>query len=62
MIKIIYKAYDRDLHRYLRDDEVRIAPSGQVWYNNSEVGQIWEPLSDSAEWLVIEKVITTEKS
>lgn len=57
--KIIFKAYDHDLHRWLRADEVRVDPTGQVWYNNSAVGEIWEPLADTAEWLTIEAVIIT---
>lgn len=60
MKKLIFKAYDHDLHRWLRDDEVRIAPSGQIWYNNSTQGEIWEPLHDTAEWLTIEAVIILE--
>ena len=59
--KIIFKAYDHDLHRWLRANEVRIDPTGQVWYNNSaDAGlEIWEPLADTAEWLTIEAVIIT---
>jgi hypothetical protein len=59
MHKIIFKAYDHDLHRFMRANEVRIDPSGQVWYNNSaDAGlEIWEPLAETAEWLTIEAVI-----
>lgn len=62
MPKIIFKAYDHDLHRWLRANEVRIDPTGQVWYNNSaDAGlEIWEPLHENAEWLTIEAVIILE--
>jgi hypothetical protein len=45
----------------MRADEVRIDPTGQVWYNNNaDAGhEIWEPLAKTAEWLTIEAVIIT---
>lgn len=60
MPRIIFKAYDHDLHRFMNANEVRIDPTGQVWYNNSTVGEIWEPLHPNAEWLTIEAVIILE--
>jgi len=57
-MKLIYKAWDGDRHRFLTENEVLIGPSGKIWYNNATVEfPIWEPLPDGAEWLTIKSVI-----
>lgn len=53
-MRVSFAAYDTDLHRYMTDDEVRIAPSGQIYYANTPGD--WQPLAETAEWIVIKSI------